>query len=339
MKDFYQLTPKGRARRVRAMAFKALEQYDLNVTRLRLLADSFNMIYRADTADGQKVVVRVVRPGESTLDELRSQALWCRALAAEAGLNVPQPVLTRSGDVLTVVSVDGVPEARPVLVASWIPGKRLADACTPDNVAKQGALMAQMHAFAQTFAPPPGFTLYRFDTFMPYHEPVTFLDGAYDHLLDAPDRATARWGYEVVVAALDDLKQRDPRMIPLHGDLHQWNVHLYRGEAYALDFDDMAFGWPIQDIGITLFYYHRWENAADLFAAFRRGYESVWPWPEHYPGELRTWILSRALNLMSFIMLRYDKDPEEAKWLPTCIENVRCAAEQVKALRVPIGVY
>ncbi len=335
MKDFYELTTKGRARRVRAMALKALEQYDLDVTRLRLLADSFNIIYRADTADGQKYVVRIVRPGESTLEELRSQALWCRTLARDAQIKVPQPVLTRDGDVLTVVSVDGVPEARPVLIVSWIPGKRLAAQCTPENVAKQGALMAQMHAYAQTFTPPEGFTLYMFDTFMPYHEPITFLDDAYNHLLEAPDRALARWGYEVVLTALDELKRRDPRLIPLHGDLHHWNVHLYRGEAYALDFDDMLFGWPVQDIAITLFYYQRWDNSAALYTAFRRGYETVLPWSEQQPGELHTWILSRALTLMSYVMLHHDKDPEEAAWLPHCVENLHHAAEQVKALRVP----
>lgn len=337
MKDFYELTPKGRAHRMRVMAFKALEQYDLNITRLRLLADSFNIIYRADTASGEKVVVRIVRPGESTLDELRSQALWCQALARDAGIRVPQPVQNCDGDVLTVVRADGVPEPRPVLVASWIPGRRLEAQCTPENVAKQGALMAQMHHYAQTFTPPEGFTLYQFDTFMPYHEPITFLKDEYDHLLEAPDRTLARWGYEVVVEALSRLKQHDPRMIPLHGDLHQWNTHLYRGEAYALDFDDMLFGWPIQDIAITLFYYQRWDNAADLYAAFRRGYETVRPWPEQYPGELQIWILSRALNLMSYVMMRHDKDPEEAAWLPFCIENLHHAAEQVKAFRVPAG--
>ena len=142
MKDFYELTLQGRARRMRAMALQALEHYDLHVTRLSLLANSFNMIYRADTANGQKVVVRIVKPGEQTLDEIRSQALWCMALARDAGLKVPQPVLNRDGDVLTVVRVDGVPEERPVLIASWIPGKRLADQSTPDNVTKQGALMA-----------------------------------------------------------------------------------------------------------------------------------------------------------------------------------------------------
>ena len=51
MKDFYALTTRGRALRLRRMALAALERYDLDVRRVRLLTNSTNGIFRVDTAE------------------------------------------------------------------------------------------------------------------------------------------------------------------------------------------------------------------------------------------------------------------------------------------------
>ncbi len=55
MKDFYTLTKRGRAFRLRKMALAALERYDLDVARVRLLTNDMNGIFRVDTAGGDKV--------------------------------------------------------------------------------------------------------------------------------------------------------------------------------------------------------------------------------------------------------------------------------------------
>ena len=62
MKSFSTLTVLGQARRLRTLALNALQSYDLDVARLRLVTNEFNGIFRVDTTDGQKFILRVTLP-------------------------------------------------------------------------------------------------------------------------------------------------------------------------------------------------------------------------------------------------------------------------------------
>jgi hypothetical protein len=64
MRDYYDLTELGRARRLRTLVFVALEHYDLELTRLSLITNETNGVFRADVADGHSHVVRVGLGGE-----------------------------------------------------------------------------------------------------------------------------------------------------------------------------------------------------------------------------------------------------------------------------------
>lgn len=57
-KSWRELTRRGQALRLRRLALKALEQYDLQVARLRLITNNFG-IFRIDTSTGAKHILRV----------------------------------------------------------------------------------------------------------------------------------------------------------------------------------------------------------------------------------------------------------------------------------------
>ena len=59
MKDFYALTERGRACRLRKLVDRALESYDLDITSVRLLSNDMNGVFRLNVADGRKYVMRV----------------------------------------------------------------------------------------------------------------------------------------------------------------------------------------------------------------------------------------------------------------------------------------
>ena len=108
MKAYTDLTPRGQARRLRRVVFAALEEYDLDVTQVRLITNLFNAIFRIDTADGARYVMRVCRAdkGPTHLTQLRSEMMWLAALRKDARLAVPEPVRTRGGSFTTTVSVE-----------------------------------------------------------------------------------------------------------------------------------------------------------------------------------------------------------------------------------------
>jgi Ser/Thr protein kinase RdoA (MazF antagonist) len=91
-------------------------------------------------------------------------------------------------------------------------------------------------------------------------------------------------------------------------------MRLYRGQMRALDFDDCAYGHPVNDVGITLFYIWAHPQYAELRAAYRRGYESRLPWPEDMPGDIEAIFAAREILLMD--TLQYENNPQYKKTLP-----------------------
>ena len=96
MKPFEELTRRGKARRLREVALHALDQYDLEVTDVRLLGMYTNALFRVRAADGRGVdasyVLRVCAPGWRTLTDLRSEAMWLQALDRDTDIGAPAPV-------------------------------------------------------------------------------------------------------------------------------------------------------------------------------------------------------------------------------------------------------
>jgi Ser/Thr protein kinase RdoA (MazF antagonist) len=87
----------------------------------------------------------------------------------------------------------------------------------------------------------------------------------------------------------------------------------------VVDFDDSVWCYPIQDIGISLYYLEYHPAYRDLRAAFTRGYTSVRPWPETGDSQVETFIVARQLDLISLVC--GSDDPSLAAYLPTMLDK------------------
>jgi Ser/Thr protein kinase RdoA (MazF antagonist) len=294
MKDFDDLTTRGKALRLRRLAHNALEQYSLPVTRIRLITNETNGVFRVDTADGEKYVIRVGLPGRRSLAQVRSETMWMDAIRRETNLLVPAPEPNRQGEFVTTASAPGVPEPRLCVVTRWISGIDIQDNLTPANIEKWGAFIGQLHQHGANFNSPPDFEIGCYDRVFPYEKPVLFAPENED-IVTPSRREMVKMVEGYVVEAIDRLKANGELMIVTHGDMHGWNAMVSRGRIAAIDFEDLIWAWPIQDVGVTLYYYRRRDNYQEIRDAFKQGYESVWPWPERYPNELETFIAARIL--------------------------------------------
>lgn len=308
MKNYYDLTNRGRALRLRPLAIAALADYDLAVRRVRLITNGFNGIFRVDTEGGGKYVLRVCRPTEteSGLPQLRSEMMWLAALRRDTDLRVPAPLATRRGDFVTTTQVDGVPEARHCVVFSWLPGRDLDAQLSVATMEQLGALAAELHQHAAGWTPPAGFTIGRYDTPFPFEPPILFED-EHRAMLPPARRALFSSTIERVQAAIDRLKASTPPRV-LHADLHRWNAKVYRGRIAAFDFQEILWGWPVQDIAITLYYLHGEADYPAWRAAFERGYERVAAWPEAFPGEIDLFIAARGMMLANGLLTDVDAE-------------------------------
>jgi hypothetical protein len=203
MEDFNKLTMRGRARRLRALAEKALDLWDLDVQRLGLLCNETNGIFRIDTADGRKLALRIYDPsGCHGRDDITLEASWLAALGRETDLGVPVPMATRGGDLMALVEAAGVPGPRFCMMQSWIPGPDLEDRLTPVNYEKLGTFAARLHVHADGFTRPDGIKTRTLDNVFPYvdseHEfvePMVIFDRENTDLFSGgQDIATGSWG-------------------------------------------------------------------------------------------------------------------------------------------------
>jgi Ser/Thr protein kinase RdoA (MazF antagonist) len=302
MKPFDQLTRRGQARRLRTLALHALAQYPLDVVDVHLLGIFTNTLYRIRDANGRSYVIRVCTPGWRTETDLRSEAMWLEALTREAEIGAPVPVAARDGSYLVTARAEGVPGPRHCLLTSWLPGNLLGKRLTEANLHKMGALFARLHDQAASFRPPPSFTERKLDSVYARGEEQVLRqcdDGFTPETREILERAWSR------VEKAFARRYADPAGLRvIHHDLWHDNIKIYRGRLHPFDFEDTAWGYPVQDIAMAL-QDLMMDVEPDAFeplqAAFRQGYETLSAWPEQYEGEIDTFRVGRLFWVANYV--------------------------------------
>jgi len=266
----------------------ALKAFPIDAQDLTLVSLSENVTFRVtDGRDGRAYVFRLHRPGYHTLEELVSERAWIRALA-EAGIDVPEAVLTRDGQDYVPVTIPATGEQRFAGLASWTEGRLLSDVLAEtadqkrieESFKQLGAITAAMHTQASAWQPPPGFTRHALDSdglmgmaphWGPFWEHRSLSAGERRLLLDVRQR-------------LHDLLSRlsrDPSGYSvIHADLHPGNIVVDGDRLTVIDFDDAGFGWHQYDIATALTHWQIKPNAAAIERAFLAGYRATRPVPD-----------------------------------------------------------
>jgi Ser/Thr protein kinase RdoA (MazF antagonist) len=311
IKPFDQLTRLGVIQRLRRVALRALKAYDLEVKWVRFLTIETNTMFQVRTEDGERYVLRIYSEEETTLRENQAEMFWLGTLIRDTDIKVTEPVPRRDGEYITIVQAPGVPGEKRCALFKWVPGKQLENYLNPENYYKFGGTLAKLHNHAASLNPlPEEINPKRWDKVFYYpDEPVVYHLPEYGHLFP-PERIEI---LEKVIALSDQVFERlfsQPEdMILIHGDLHFWNVHIYKGELYVIDFEDINLGYPIQDVAVTLYYGRDREGYAEWAEAFQRGYESVRPWPAGGEQTIETLMAARAVMFVNYVA-RIDPEPE-----------------------------
>ena len=293
----------------------ALDRYDLGSVRLRLITNETNGVFRADAADGSRYVVRVGLGGEvgHAPDVVSAEVAWLAAISDDTDLAVPKPIRSRSGNRVVVAEAPGVPEPRNVVVFSWLSGPLLGEKLTAQNVERCGAYLAALHDHGAGFVPPHAAALPRYDRALPFEE-TDHLARLDDSQLARAGRARFREARARVEEAIVALRGAVPLQL-LHGDFHPWNVKVQRSRIAAFDFEDLMWGWPIQDVATALYYFHGNPDYQVLANAFAEGYRSVAPWPAADQCDIDTFVMGRALVLANYVLASAELRDRSAYWL------------------------
>ncbi len=336
MRPFEELTDAGELRRLRTLATEALGHYDLARPTLTFHAFATNVLYRVRTATGERFVLRLAVPGWRTHEDHLAEAAWLEALARDTAVRAPRVVPARSGAQVLPLSTPGVPGTWDAMLMTWLPGRLLGHHLSPRNLARLGALFAELHDHGARWTPPAGFTQRRFEHWLSRGEEnhITSSEGvapaeratpgapstqappvapAAVANLPAAWRASLDHMDRLVEAAYAAVDRRDLRVI--HCDLWHDNVKLHRGALQPFDFEDTVWGFRAHDIAMAMLdLLEATDEAryATLLSAFRCGYEAHLAWPD---AAIEPFQLGRLLWKLNWIAR------DEPRWLADAVER------------------
>lgn len=312
MKSFNDLTRLGKIRRLRKVALAALENYQPDIDWLRFMTIETNTMFKLQTVDGQKFVLRIYSEEETTLKENRAKMFWLNALIRDTDIPVTEPVPRVDGEYISIVEVPGVPGEQRCVLFKWIPGCQLEKSLSAQNYYKFGATLAKLHNHAESLKPLPDWIQpKRWDKVFYYpDEPVVYNTASCAQYFP-PERIAL---LDAVIAKANilfaELFAKPENQILIHGDLHFWNVHLHRGKLYIIDFEDIMLGYPVQDVAVTLSYGRGWEGYSSWREAFVQGYTTLREWPARNDAEIETLIAARTVMFINYVA-RIDPEPEQ----------------------------
>jgi Ser/Thr protein kinase RdoA (MazF antagonist) len=310
---------------MRAVAERALGEWDLGTAKIQLISRSENVVFRVDAEDDRPYALRVHRAGYHTLAELESEQMWTAALN-EAGIGAPLAERTRAGDQYAAVGVPGTQEVRYVGLVPWFDGVRLdeqiegaSDAATRDSYFETlGRLMAAMHDQALDWQLPARFQRHSLDAdgFM---GEAPFWGRFWDvPQLTSEQRETLVDARARIHARLSECDKDHGTYSVIHADLRASNVLAMGDQLQVIDFDDAGFGWHQYDMAVVLFDYSIGPDFEAVRDALIRGYRSRRAISEEDLELLPLFLLIRALASLGWLNDRPEVDLY--RLLPSLIE-------------------
>jgi len=265
-------------------ARQALEEFPIEAVDVSLLAAAENITFKVADYGGNLYALRLHRPAYHTLEELQSERLWTNALL-QAGIQVPEPIITRDGREYADIDVPLLGQPGHVSLSRWIPGELLMllmGADTPrerlqGHFHKLGALIATMNAQAAYWHPPAKFRRHALDAdglmgtqpfWGRFWERGDLSPDERALLLETRDRL-----HDLLIRYGKDAS----RYSVIHADLHPGNVLVNGGTLTAIDFDDIAWGWHMYDLATALNQCQELVEFGACYAACVEGYRSVRP--------------------------------------------------------------
>jgi Ser/Thr protein kinase RdoA (MazF antagonist) len=311
MKSYSELTYLGQVRRLGRLAQLAVPFFIPEDVRLTLIQHGENTTYRVDVADTaptnltdrpyveNRYLLRVHRTGYQSAESIASELAWLSALRHQAGLAVPEPVLSLEGAPLVTVSAPGIPEPRVCSLLRWING-RFCDRCKPGHFGAVGDLMARLHDHAVHWKPPTGFTRRWWDWEGLFGDNAGFHLDSDEVWALLPDDyhdmfyAVARQVGQVML----EMGQGPDASGLIHADLHMGNLLFSGGEARPIDFDDCGYGYWVYDFAVAL---SDWKDSPEwprYHDSLLEGYVQVRPLPEKQLNYLDLFMAARRVSLM-----------------------------------------
>lgn len=292
-----QLTPF-----ITELAISALPSWHLGGAEVKLINHSENWTYRV-TPRGQSrpVILRVHRAGYHSLNGIRSELAWMRALQREAGVMTPQAIPGRDGASIQTVTHATLSEPRHCVLFEFIDGIEPPQDDLVVPFRQLGEVAARCHNHSETWARPAYFDRLAWDFAHSVGPSPNWGDWRFGPDC-SPDRA------RLIQRAVDLLEQRlksfgqaRNRYGYIHADFRLANLLLHEGDVRVIDFDDSGLGWFLYDAATAVSFFEDRKDVPDLMEAWKEGYRRQRALDAAEEAEIDSFILLRRLTLFAWM--------------------------------------
>jgi Ser/Thr protein kinase RdoA (MazF antagonist) len=284
------------------LAERVLRRYPFLTREVDHLTTHSNVMFRVITQTGQQLVLRVGSPHGNTRSNIEYEIAWLDALNRETELEVVRPIRTAGGALIVDEYDPMLGKERPCVLFSWVPGAPLGAGAGPFGYRLLGQMSASLQAHGKGWRPNRPEGMRRWDRVFYYGadiDPVVLGRPEFGHLFEPKRRNTISQAGELAEGVIRaSWATGAPQVV--HGDLHEWNVHLAANRIHVFDFEDTMVALPAQDVAISLYHSRVEANRIEVEAAFRRGFESVASWPVEDEAQLDGFHAARQIMLMNY---------------------------------------
>ena len=277
MTPYDTLSEDARSERLRALARKALVPYRLQEAQLSCLRSGKRALLKVSDPSGGRFALRLW-PADRAADALDRELRWLTVLRRDAGLHVPEPILSASGEWIGRVAMAGIPGFRHVVLLRWVDGHFYDSQLSISRLEAVGELLGQLHEHGTSFASAqrwmdpverPGPDRVEVPSIIRLSESLqdrSAWDGLPSAVKESGEQAMPQ-----IVDAIDRVcNPAEQGMI--HGAVHQEHYLFHEGDPGLIGFSACRIGHPIEDLASVCRHLTGRETYVELRDALLKGY-------------------------------------------------------------------
>ncbi len=296
------LTTEQLLRAIDELAAQSLSRWGLEGADIKLINHSENWTYRVTPKGTERpVILRVHRDGYHSVDGIRSELAWMRALQAEAHVKTPQAIPAKDGTDIQIVPHPALPGPRNCVLFEFIDGIEPPQDNLIPPFKQLGEATARCHNHSQSWTRPAYFERLSWDFEHSLGKTANW--GRWQDGPDCtPDRARLlQRAVDLMEKRLKAFGQARNRYGLIHADFRLANLLVHNNDVRVIDFDDCGLGWFLYDGATAVSFFEDRADVPELMEAWKKGYRRQRELPKDDDHEMWTFILLRRMTLFAWM--------------------------------------
>ncbi|HEX5103811.1 MAG TPA: phosphotransferase [Pirellulaceae bacterium] len=295
----------GQVRRLRQAATESLAGYDIEATRVRLLAHHRQTTFQVISGrDGERYLLRLHRAARRPPAAVQFELWWLAELRDKTKIVAPLAVTAKDGRSVLPVRGMGIPDDLYCSLLRWVPGRRYFRRTGPGVwvLHEVGRHMAVMHDLAQRCnlpRTPPPVPIWNAERLFGVTEQEKTAER---QQLTLHQRKLFQRAARQAAEVMEHLGVGRQEFGLIHADLIQSNYLVHRGAVHLIDFAELGLGHYLYDLAVTIYGLWGLDPQRNQRQALLEGYRLVRELPMRQVDLLDRLVAGRAVVQGRFVM-------------------------------------